>query len=494
MKRIMSLVFLLASLHNLVAQSLDEYKKQQLAQFEAYKKQARDDFDDYRKNANAEFAAYMRQAWKRFEKKEPIMAPDIPDIPPVVLPDLDEIVIPDNEIPYDDIVPIVFDDEEPIPLIPLPKEPDRPDLVEPRVEVCFYGTDCSVRFDESGKGYMNKCSERAAADLWEEFSEGAYDSMIIDCLNCKKNIGLCDWAYYKLAETVAEKIYGSSNEAVMLQAYIMSQSGYKLRLGRTDDDKIHILLGAFDGMFGYPYYVIGSCDYYLTDGSSNDSMYIFDRAFPGEKAIRLTISSRMALAPDIMPPRILRSAGYADVTAKVSMNRNLMSLYADYPHPFRKGDQYTSWIFYASAPLSLEIEYELYPALRSEISGLDQYDAANILLNFVQTAFEYKTDGEFWGYERSFFPEETLYYPYCDCEDRAILYSRLVRDLLGLEVVFLYYPNHLATAVAFEEDVPGDYILLDGKRYVVCDPTYINASVGMTMPSMDNSTVKVIVI
>ena len=116
------------------------------------------------------------------------------------------------------------------------------------------------------------------------------------------------------------------------------------------------------------------------------------------------------------------------------------------------------------------------------------------LLNWVQTAFVYEYDDKVWGDDRAFFPEETLYYPYCDCEDRSILLSRLVRDLLGLKAILIYYPGHLAMAVGFTEDVKGDYILLQGKKYVVCDPTYIGAPVGVTMEGMDNETAKVILL
>ena len=130
-----------------------------------------------------------------------------------------------------------------------------------------------------------------------------------------------------------------------------------------------------------------------------------------------------------------------------------------------------------------------YASLFNE--NMTEIEAANILLNFVQTSLEYKTDDEVWGEERAFFPDETLHYPYCDCEDRAILYTRLVRDLMGLNVVLLYYPGHLATAVNFNEKVSGDYFLVSGKKYVVCDPTFINASVGRTMPGMDNNTAEV---
>jgi hypothetical protein len=40
--------------------------------------------------------------------------------------------------------------------------------------------------------------------------------------------------------------------------------------------------------------------------------------------------------------------------------------------------------------------------------------------------------------------------------------------------------------------VDGDYIMLDDKKYVVCDPTYIGARVGETMPGMDNKSATVI--
>ncbi len=478
------------------AQDFDSYRKNLESRFDSFRMQKEEDFDKYRSRLNEEFAEFMRQTWSRFDSNPAKQAPvPIPDVPPVIFPDLDDIEIPDNEISFDDVIPIVFDDDEPVPLLPLPEKQDFEEESRiSEVDLMFYGTSCSARFDKTQRVQMRNCSENSAADMWANLSSGCYDYLIMDCLEIRRKFELCDWAYFRLTEAFAKEIYDSDNESVMLHAYILSQSGYKFRLGRTKDDSLHILINTSDGMFDYPYYVIGGDEYYLTDGSYNESMFVFDRAFPGEKPIRLALSKRVHLDVELSASRVLKSELYDYIEAEVSVNGNLLAFYDDYPHPFRKNDPYSSWVFYADAPLSFEVESDLYSALRQKISGLDQYDAANILLNFVQTAFEYKTDGEFWGYERSFFPEETLYYPYCDCEDRAILYSRLVRDLLGLEVVFLYYPNHLATAVAFEEDVPGDYILLDGKRYVVCDPTYINASVGMTMPSMDNSTVKVIVI
>ena len=80
------------------------------------------------------------------------------------------------------------------------------------------------------------------------------------------------------------------------------------------------------------------------------------------------------------------------------------------------------------------------------------------------------------------FANETLYYPYSDCEDRSLLYATLVKDLLGLDVVLLDYPEHIATAVKFNDDIEGDCVLINNEKYLICDPTYIGADIGICMP------------
>jgi hypothetical protein len=88
-------------------------------------------------------------------------------------------------------------------------------------------------------------------------------------------------------------------------------------------------------------------------------------------------------------------------------------------------------------------------------------------------------------------PEETLFYPYSDCDDRAILYAYLVRELTGLEVVGLLYPSHLTTAILLP-GVSGDTIMHNGKRYLAADPTFIGADIGMTMPQLKGQAPQVI--
>ena len=161
----------------------------------------------------------------------------------------------------------------------------------------------------------------------------------------------------------------------------------------------------------------------------------------------------------------------------ISENRNLIDFYNQYPIS-------SKWDFYSATSLSSESKQAIYPILRKEIAGRSKYDAANMLINFVQTAFEYQTDGQQFGYERPLFGDETLYYPYSDCEDRSILYSILVRELLGLEVVLLEYPGHIATAIAFPDNKSyGYHFTYNNQKYTICDPTYIGADAGACMPN-----------
>ena len=130
--------------------------------------------------------------------------------------------------------------------------------------------------------------------------------------------------------------------------------------------------------------------------------------------------------------------------------------------------------------------------IEPKIRGLTEVEAVNFLLRLTQKSFEYKRDPEQFGYEKVLFPEETLYYPYSDCEDRAIFFSYLIKHLTPLKIVGIKYSNHLATAVAFSTPIQGDSFNYNGKRYTITDPTYINANVGMTMPQYRGVNFKII--
>ena len=221
-------------------------------------------------------------------------------------------------------------------------------------------------------------------------------------------------------------------------------------------------------------------------------LYISNAGFQTEKALSLQIPKEQKFQYTASQSKEYVSREGMKVQCTVNIND--MDFYNNYPTGQIGEDFGTRWSTYANVPMNKKIRDTVYPQIKQNITGLSEKNSVAKILNWVQTAFEYKKDDLVWGHDRAFFPAETLYYPYCDCEDRSILFSRIIRDMLGLDVVLLYYPGHLATAVHFNEDVRGDYLMVNSKKFIVCDPTYIGAPIGETMPDMDNQTAKVIVL
>ena len=206
--------------------------------------------------------------------------------------------------------------------------------------------------------------------------------------------------------------------------------------------------------------------------------------------------------------RTIKSRKNPDFSVTITSNKNYIDFYETYPTSMVENNFMTRWAMYANSPIEPGIRNQLYPQLKEKLAGYNQIDAVQQLLWWMHgmvdldgeitnsDTFLYRYDEDVWGCDRAFFGEETLFYPYCDCEDRSILLSHLVRDLVGLDVVLVYYPGHLAMAVNFTEDIPAncDYITLDGRKFVICDPTFIGARVGETMTGMENQPTTVILL
>lgn len=451
-------------------------------EYEAFKQQATQDYNDFRRRANEEYARFMEQPWTAFETQPAEEIPMLPKPPQPI------VVVPGTE-PANEPIPFV---EMPLPEKPVdqpkPVEPLKPVIKPeaPKTVLKYFGTDVVFHLDNLPALKLKDATEASVSDLWKQLSTPAYDNLIAECLQNRTALNLCDWGYVMLTEQVAEMVCGGhTNESVVLHMYLLTQSGYQMRMGRSKD-RLCVLVGSREIIYQYKFYMSEEkiC-YYLFDRSmEGESLKIFDRAFPNEKLLSLAMSQPRLTVKETSS-RTLASKRYYNAKATVTLNKNVIDFFNSCPLN-------SQWVMYSKASLSDQAKETLYPALREAIKGKDQKEAVNILLNFVQTSLEYAIDQQQFGYERPLYPDESLYYPYCDCEDRSILFACLVRELVGLDVVLLDYPEHISTAVCFTEEVYGDHFMLEGKKYVACDPTYIGAGVGLSMPSMKEYKPKVL--
>ena len=473
MKRYL-LVVSIALSSTLSAQSFEE-------QFRAFQRQAAKSYTDFRDEANQKYANFLRGAWEYYQQAPVIPQPKEEPMPPVVYND--EQKQEEEQIPVE-VVPTPAPTPEPKPIAPI-EENTQPSNV---VTIVYQGTSFAFRCP-SHKLVLNHTDGESLAKAWEDISTAEYDNLLYDCWQNKENFHLCDWAYFELIGELSHYLHKSDNEATFLQAFILAQTGYAMRLAKNQNGKLFVLVGSEYQLYDKGYFDIDGINFYPLV-QPQDGLQICSGGFDKEQPFTLDINPEQGLKVKNSTMNARKSD--MNVTASCTINLNTIQFYNSYPTGQVNGDCGTRWATYANAPMEECVRQSLYPTLKQAIRGVPEAQAVNKLLNWVQTAFEYEYDDKVWGGDRAFFPSESLYYPYCDCEDRSILFSRIVRDLLNLDVVLLYYPGHLATAVAFHQDVKGDYVLLNGTKYIVCDPTYIGAPIGMTMPDMDNKTAKVI--
>lgn len=485
MKRFV-LIFLSAYQFTAVHAQTDEFRRS----YEEFKRQARQEYETFRDKANKEYAEFLKTAWQQYKTLPAIPKPKDQNVMPVVMPEEDkDKPIENNAVPIKDVVAPPQPKPQPVPVSPIREQP-KP--IESYVSFMFFGTECKVRFNENERFSLKGCDGNALAEAWERLAGAIYNNTIRDCLELRIRMGLCDWAYLNMLDKMTEACLGKTNEATMLMAFIYSQSGYKMRIGCTKEN-IYLLYASEHNIYDYSYFNIGGEKFYPFK-CNVQSLKICGAAMPDEKPLSLMMTETPKLSYSKTEARTLQSKRYPEMRVQTSVNKNLIKFYDAYPTSELGSNFMTRWAMYANTPIEAEAKKALYPTLREKIKGMSEKEAVERLLNFVQTAFVYEFDDKVWGHDRALFAEETLYYPYCDCEDRSILFSRLVRDLLGLDVILVYYPGHLATAVCFKSNTDGDYIMLNGKKFVVCDPTYIGAPVGLTMPDMDNKEAKVILL
>ena len=446
------------------ADSFEAYRKRHEKEYNAYAQKRATEFEQFRTKRNKEFSKYLGEKWEKVEVKEGEKCP----VPKPLNPEFVEL----EKNPICIIAPTV---------IPLPKAPKPIELtVEPFKEskdmflFDFYGQQVSVRMTGDYAFNMQRADEQMVERYWNKFSSLATQTVLDDCVRNKEQLKLSDWAYVQFINKLTAAYYGdkNKNEAVFLQGYLLTQSGYDIRFIAEGDQ---LILGAAmeNPIFAVIYMLINNRNYYFINyKGTGQSFYTFKEQFSEKsRAFSMVMSHEMEQIPlkQSEPINYFVKTSIVPIV-QTSVNLNLIEFYKDYPQ--------CEWDVYARCPMSENLQKKVLPPLSKQIQGKTQKEAANILINFVQTAFKYQADNDQFGYEKPFFIEEIFYYPASDCEDRAVLFAYLVRRLLNIEVVLLHYPNHLCTAVLFSEEIEGDGLVIGSKRYLICDPTYIGADIG----------------
>jgi hypothetical protein len=479
--------------------------------FEAFKRKEAEKLRAFITKDDADFADFLKQDWKEYQlsrANQPLVRPKprtIPPSPPRIASNEPPAPAPSPAptpvpTPTPEPTPIPTP-EPPVPGLPLGAAPvvnitpvkPKPRPIAAPIELAsssglrtaFYGSIVRVPdVDLKVQPLPSTITGEAIGTFWEQINAGPYAEVLKALQQQRQVMQLGDWAFAQLAfRTALRLVRDDTNLARLVTWHFLIKSGYVARVG-YNASSVHVLLSSNDMLYGTSFFTFGGGRFYALDLGNGPaprvgSIFTYSKDHPDSKRPLSFLMPGLPLLPDSAMTRTLRFT-YKDRTydVRVNVNQNLVRFLSYYPQTRLNG--------YLDAEVPSAAMDALVEGLRPIVANRSELESVNLILRFVQTAFAYKTDGDQFGREKWMFPEETLFYPYSDCEDRAIMFAYLVRKLTPLSVVGLIYADHVATAVKFNSYVAGDARTFQGQRYVVADPTYIGADAGMEMEQYKN--------
>jgi len=479
---------------NLKTQTFEDFKKEQNSDLETMKKEQevflqnmQYKFDEYVNQRDKEFVEYLKNQWESFQvfKGQELAKSPKPDVVPKA-DNLRKEEITINKITSFEPQLRVEDVKPDRIVIPHIKKSDELIYNKTSLTFNFFGVRIILDYDQRLKidppAIINPS---IISDTWSQLSRANYSGLIDQLESYKTKMNLNDWAYYRLIDEFSKTVYqGSKNEENLLNWFLLNRSGYNSKLAYTNN-MVSVILPSFYKVFSKDYLTFQNKNYYLMRdlGSNEISTYKLD--YPGSvKSIDFNIKSPLNFEKKIVRKSLGFNFSEIPYSLNISYNQNLIDFYKDYPQ--------VNINIYFNAAVSAETKESLLEGLRPIVNEMSETEAVSFLLKFVQTSFEYKTDEQQFAKEKFFFPEEILHYPFSDCEDRSVFFAYLVNELLNLKVIGLEYPGHIATAVKFNTDVIGDYILYGGENYIIADATFVNAPIGLTIPAYRSEKAKII--
>ena len=437
---------------------------------DSYRQQKQTEMSRFADSIHDEFVRYLEHLWTEYQLFQGELFPV--DSKLVIQPQLDTL-INDDTLKIDQL--IQYGDLNTM------QEAESQDFTLPATSVAtplqnysvtFYGRMLNIAFpDKVADIKLSNIRERQVAHYWKKLLECHADQCVASLDQQCRNLYLNDWGFFDLIRHLATTVLPDRpNEQAVLSVFLLDALHYNARVGRMGDHLV-MLVHTANHVYETPYVEIDNLRYYLFGNLPHKGrIYTYARQMAhADRPVDLHLSYSPRLGGALSATAYKTTLG--SHTVEFHVNQPLMDFYAGYPP--------TELAIYATAAMEEAFAAAIERQLRPLVKGQNEAIALNTLLLFMQQGFAYQTDSRQFGREKNFFCEENFYYPANDCEDRAILFARIVKNLLGYEVVLLEYDDHVATAVNIPgSKAKGHHLDIQGKRFTVCDPTYIGASVG----------------
>lgn len=454
-----------------------------------FMEQALKDYDIFKAQAFDEFEQFLAESWTEYQSfagQEGAYSAQKPETIPTFSVQSDVIEV---DAPYinKQATPLMEDQPE-----------EKNELIGPYsansdlVSINFYGRRMEFNIPQSIRITAEGTRERHVAKYHESMRINNATQTLQNQLDAAVNrMGLNEWGYFVLLRAISEKIFAETNDRVLFSFYMLHSHGFKARVGRGQKSGQLLLMLALDNskeVFSQTFFRINGTKFYVLygNGQKGECAYSYNEKADdsGMKEIGLDFTKPLNItACDTMRKLHL---GKVNQDIEIPYCTSHLRYYDDIPT--------TVFPVYFNTPITKEAEQVLARTFNTLGKQYNKVQLVDIMLNFVQNAFVYKIDEQYYGREKYFFPEEVIGLPFSDCEDRSALFAWLVHHFVGYDVIGVLYADHLATAVCFNDDVQlsGKSINYKGKRYTICDPTYSNAPIGTVMPKFANAKYEIV--
>jgi hypothetical protein len=443
----------------LSAGSFEDFKKVQSESFSKYRDERDNAFNDYLKAQWKEYKAFVTAPMYKEPKPKsitPLREQKAPNVGPVVQIKLPKI----KELPQ--------------------KEISKP-KVKKDINFDFFGT--AVGFNVDKKIYHAKYypqNQAGIANFFSILASSRYDQTVREVQQCKKTLFLNDWGVNLLVSRLSQRLYNDRNEAKIYAWFLLSKLGYSVKIALTENNDIFLLHYSKEIIYATPRYKFNGKYYYLISQYNKKgigSIYTYAQDYPdADRALDFSMQNLPKLAESRMKRELSFKDYGQEYSASFVYNKNIIDYMNSYPQ--------VAYEVYFNAPMESATYRDLAEDIKKYTDGKKISEAMNIVLRFVQKAFIYERDEDQFGHEKVMFAEETLVNRASDCEDRAVLFAYLVKRLFGVRVVGVKYSDHMSTALYIP--LQGDSVKVGSRRYVMADPTYINANIGQEIPKYRN--------
>lgn len=464
----------------------DSIAKRFKKEFNSFNQSIQQKHQGFREINDSIFSSFLKDSWASFDvlyKGKPVELK--PVIQPKVEQQIKELPVPNEEIFLDTAmvksVPKPNESELQIKKRELPASTESTGTVTLNVD--FYGNESKLTFPSTIPQIKRISAESISAYFIQASNSSPISKLGSELLSLKQKLRLNDWGYYQLVEKCAGQLESDSSAKTLLTWVLLIKSGYNAKTGFSGN-AVYLLLPFRETLFNNYYIGMNGQDYFIPSADVKaeeiQQMTVHKADYPNNS----TFSLMIAQLPDLGSETINKDLVFGGRKLSINQSGQLIDFYKDYPMCEIK--------VYFSSPLSEMTVSSLEKYFKPLFSGLTEKEKIAVLLEFTQKSFPYQTDQEQFAREKYFFPDELFFYPSSDCEDRAILFAKLVKHFTRLNCIALDYPGHVNTAVNFGEDTRGTFITVKGKKYIVCDPTYINAPIGYLPDEFKGITPKVI--